>query len=178
MWASLLLQSLSYPNLSPTASIQTELQSLRVCICIHAHAYPTLLLYLLLHSAWNALAFSFYMSKSVCSSNPVPWTFFWTLNRQHTHIPHTKSHHSFYLPLFFFYFLLDFCLFPPLIKDQTIFCFSSLFPLCIFDNTDVTIIWIISFTCYSYFTIKWWETQRLLDKCITRKQETWQIIEA
>ena len=126
MWASLLCQSLSYPNLSPTASIQTELQSLRVCVCIHAHAYPTLLLYLVLHSAWNALAFSFYMSKSVCSSNPVPWRFFWTLNRQHTHIPHTKSHHSFYLPLFFLPFIRLLSFIPSLLKTRP----SSVFHLC------------------------------------------------
>lgn len=85
---------------------------------------------------------------------------------------HTESYHSFYLPLF--YLLLDFCLFPPYQRED-LFLLSS-FPLCVLDNTGVTIIYIYYHCpCHSYFIAKWWEMQKLLSKYITRKQETWKI---
>lgn len=63
----------------------------------------------------------------------------------------------------------------PLTKREDLFLFS-LFPLCILDNTGVTIIYIYYHCpCYSYFIATWWEMQKLLSKYITRKQETWQI---
>lgn len=97
----------------------------------------------------------------------------------HTHSPHKIS--PFVLLATFFFFLLFIRLLsfiPPLLKTRPSFVFQLCFHYIFLITLMLLLFECISFTCYSYFTIKWWETQRLLDKCITRKQETWQIVEA
>lgn len=49
----------------PLLSVRAGHQSWCVSVRVHAHTYPTLFLYLVFHSAWNAPPFSLEMAKSV-----------------------------------------------------------------------------------------------------------------
>lgn len=110
----------------------------------------------------------------------VPWRSFWTLNHQHTYTSPTQNLTVHITCNLFFLPLIRLLSFFSLSREKTTFFFLSfLFSLYIVDNTDVTVIYIhYHYPCYSYFTLKWWEMYRLLDRYITRKQETWQILEA
>lgn len=155
-------------------SVHTEPQRLHICADIHAYMLTLASSFLcVLHSVWNTPAVFFLpVQMRLHSRRPSSLKNFLNLTwSTHTHtFPPCRI-----LP----FVLLDtFLPFTRLVsffsysKEDLYFCHLC-FPSCIVDNTDVTIIYIhYHYPCCSYSVIKWWETQRLLCKYLTRKWET------
>lgn len=129
MWTTLLCRSKPFILKLRSRCLPFRLNS-HHCVCSYkcTHAYPTWFLYLVLHSAWNVPAFSFYVSKSACFSRRLSsMKIFLNLKSSaYIHISHTKSRCSYYLQRFFLP-LIRLLSFFSLSREKTTFFF---YPSC------------------------------------------------